>query len=87
MKHTILIADDEENIRLSLRGGLEDEGYNVILASSGDEAQRLIEKQDVDLMLLDIWMPGKDGLQTLEEIKNGGYSFPVIIMTGHGSIE
>jgi len=41
----------------------------------------------VDLLLLDIWMPGKDGLQTLEEIKRDGYSFPVIIMTGHGSIE
>ncbi|HPE45070.1 MAG TPA: response regulator, partial [Deltaproteobacteria bacterium] len=71
MKHTILITDDEENIRLSLKGGLEDEGYNTILASSGEEAQRIIEKQDVDLLLLDIWMPGKDGLQTLEEIKNG----------------
>ena len=87
MKHTILIADDEENIRLSLKGGLEDEGYNTILASSGEEAQKIIEKQDVDLLLLDIWMPGKDGLQTLEEIKHDGYSFPVIIMTGHGSIE
>ncbi|HNQ85899.1 MAG TPA: sigma-54 dependent transcriptional regulator [Deltaproteobacteria bacterium] len=87
MKHTILITDDEENIRLSLKGGLEDEGYNTILASSGEEAQRIIEKQDVDLLLLDIWMPGKDGLQTLEEIKRDGYSFPVIIMTGHGSIE
>ncbi len=87
MKHTILIADDEENIRLSLKGGLEDEGYNTILASSGEEAQKVIEKQDVDLLLLDIWMPGKDGLQTLEEIKRDGYSFPVIIMTGHGSIE
>ena len=87
MKHTILIADDEENIRLSLKGGLEDEGYNTILASSGDEAQKIIEKQDVDLMLLDIWMPGRDGLQTMEEIKRDGYSFPIIIMTGHGSIE
>ncbi|MCU0575418.1 MAG: sigma-54 dependent transcriptional regulator [Desulfobacterota bacterium] len=87
MKYTILIADDEENIRLSLKGGLEDEGYNTILASSGEEAQKIVEKQDVDLLLLDIWMPGKDGLQTLEEIKRDGHAFPVIIMTGHGSIE
>ncbi|HVN72712.1 MAG TPA: sigma-54 dependent transcriptional regulator [Desulfomonilia bacterium] len=87
MKHTILIVDDEENIRLSLKGGLEDEGYNTLLASSGDEALKVIEKQDVDLTLLDVWMPGKDGLQILEEIKAGGYTMPVIIMTGHGSIE
>jgi two-component system nitrogen regulation response regulator NtrX len=87
MKHTILIVDDEENIRLSLKGGLEDEGYNTLLAPSGEDAVRIIEKQDVDLILLDIWMPGKDGLQILEDLKNSGYSIPVIIMTGHGSIE
>ncbi len=87
MKNTILIVDDEDNIRLSLKGGLEDEGYNTLLASSGEEALKIIEKQDVDLILLDIWMPGKDGLQILEEMKNAGFSIPVIIMTGHGSIE
>jgi len=87
MKHTILIVDDEENIRLSLKGGLEDEGYNTLMAPSGEDALRIIEKQDVDLILLDIWMPGKDGLQILEELKNSGYTIPVIIMTGHGSIE
>ena len=87
MKNTILIVDDEENIRLSLKGGLEDEGYNTLLASSGEEGFKIIEKQDVDLMLLDIWMPGKDGLQILEEMKAAGFTIPVIIMTGHGSIE
>ncbi|MGD0822917.1 MAG: sigma-54 dependent transcriptional regulator [Desulfomonilia bacterium] len=87
MKNTILIVDDEENIRLSLKGGLEDEGYNTLLASSGEEGFKIIEKQDVDLILLDIWMPGKDGLQILEEIKAAGFTIPVIIMTGHGSIE
>ncbi|HPS94353.1 MAG TPA: response regulator, partial [Deltaproteobacteria bacterium] len=87
MKHTILIVDDEENIRLSLKGGLEDEGYNTLLAGCGEDAVRIIEKQDVDLILLDIWMPGKDGLQLLEELKNSGFTIPVIIMTGHGSIE
>jgi two-component system nitrogen regulation response regulator NtrX len=87
MKNTILIVDDEENIRLSLKGGLEDEGYNTLLASSGEEGFKIIEKQDVDLILLDIWMPGKDGLQILEEMKAAGFTIPVIIMTGHGSIE
>ena len=87
MKNTILIVDDEENIRLSLKGGLEDEGYNTLLASSGEEGFKIIEKQEVDLILLDIWMPGKDGLQILEEMKAAGFTIPVIIMTGHGSIE
>ncbi|MGC9323146.1 MAG: sigma-54-dependent transcriptional regulator [Desulfomonilia bacterium] len=87
MKHTILIVDDEENIRFSLKGGLEDEGYQTLLAATGEEAMKIIEKQDVDLMLLDIWMPGKDGLQILEELQGLGYMLPVIIMTGHGSID
>jgi two-component system nitrogen regulation response regulator NtrX len=87
MKYTVLIVDDEEKIRLSLKGGLEDEGFHTILVSSGEEALKAIEKQDVDLILLDIWMPGMDGLQALQEIKNNNHDLPVIIMTGHGSIE
>ena len=87
MKHNILIVDDEENIRFSLKGGLEDEGYSTLLADSGEQALKIVEKHDVDLILLDIWMPGIDGLQVLEELKNKGSSVPVIIMTGHGSID
>ncbi len=87
MKRTILIVDDEESIRFSLKGGLEDEGYLTLQAGSGEEALQVIEAHDVDLILLDIWMPGKDGLQILEEIKMSGNQTPVIIMTGHGSID
>jgi two-component system nitrogen regulation response regulator NtrX len=87
MKRTILIVDDEENIRLSLKGGLEDEGYSTVLAPCGEDALKIVERQEVDLMLLDIWMPGKDGLQVLEEMKAAGHQLPVIIMTGHGTIE
>jgi two-component system nitrogen regulation response regulator NtrX len=87
MVHNILIVDDEESIRFSLKGGLEDEGYNTLLADSGEQALQIVENHDVDLILLDIWMPGKDGLQVLEELKNNGSSVPVIIMTGHGSID
>jgi len=87
MKRTILIVDDEENIRISLKGGLEDEGYQTVLAPSGEEALKIIEKQDVDLVLLDIWMRGKDGLQILEELHVNETGLPVIIMTGHGSID
>lgn len=87
MKYTVLIVDDEENIRLSLKGGLEDEGYQTLMASSAEEGLKIVEKQDVDLVLLDIWMPGMDGLQALQEIKQSTPDLPVIIMTGHGSIE
>ncbi len=87
MKRTILIVDDEENIRLSLKGGLEDEGFATVLASCGEDALKIIEGQEIDLVLLDIWMPGKDGLQVLEELHANGYALPVIIMTGHGTIE
>jgi two-component system nitrogen regulation response regulator NtrX len=87
MKRTILIVDDEESIRFSLKGGLEDEGYQTLLAASGEEALEIIERHEVDLVLLDIWMRGKDGLQILEELKKDGFKSPVIIMTGHGSID
>ena len=87
MKRTILIVDDEESIRFSLKGGLEDEGYHTLLAGNGDEAFEIIESSDVDLILLDIWMPGRDGLQIMEDLRKNGNNTPVIIMTGHGSIE
>jgi two-component system, NtrC family, nitrogen regulation response regulator NtrX len=87
MKRTILIVDDEESIRFSLKGGLEDEGYATLLAASGDDALHVIEENEVDLILMDIWMPGKDGLQILEELNGSGSQIPVIIMTGHGSID
>ena len=87
MKHNILIVDDEENIRLSLKGGLEDEGYQIVLAASGEEAFKVLEQTEVDLLLLDIWMPGMDGLTVLERLKKDLPSLPVIIMTGHGSID
>ncbi len=87
MKYTVLIVDDEDNIRLSLKGSLEDEGFYVIQASTGEDALKILEKHDVDIVLLDIWMPGIDGIQTLQEIKKTNPDLPVIIMTGHGSID
>ena len=87
MKRSILIVDDEESIRFSLKGGLEDEGYHALLAANGEEAVQVIEHNEIDLILLDIWMPGKDGLQILEELNKNGFRIPVIIMTGHGSID
>ena len=84
---TILIVDDEPSILQSLSGLLEDEGFEVITASSGYEALKLIEAESPDLVLLDIWMPGIDGIETLQEIKKDNPFIQVIIITGHGTIE
>jgi two-component system nitrogen regulation response regulator NtrX len=84
---TIMIIDDEPNILQSLSGLLMDEGFEVMTASNGYEGLKLIEEEVPDLVLLDIWMPGIDGIETLKEIKQKNPSVPVIIITGHGNIE
>ena len=84
---SILIVDDEISIRESLTGILQDEGFTPISVDSGEKALEKIIEDRPDLILLDIWMPGMDGLETLTKIRN---SFPdqlVVMMSGHGSIE
>jgi len=66
--HTILIVDDESQIRSSLQGVLEDEGYKALLAGSGEECMDTLRHKSVDVVLLDIWLPGVDGLATLEKL-------------------
>jgi len=87
MNPSILIVDDEPSILQSLGGLLTDEGFEVLTASNGYEALKLIEKESPDLVLLDIWMPGLDGIDTLQEIKKNNPYIQVIIITGHGTIE
>ena len=84
---SILIVDDEPSILQSLSGLLSDEGFEVITASNGYEALKTIDDDSPDLVLLDIWMPGMDGIETLKEIKKGNPFIQVIIITGHGTIE
>ncbi|MDX2481297.1 MAG: sigma-54 dependent transcriptional regulator [Desulfuromusa sp.] len=84
---SILIVDDEISICQSLEGILEDEGFRTSFASTGEECLTLIQSEDPDLILLDIWMPGIDGLQTLRKIKQVRPQQLVIMMSGHGSIE
>ena len=84
---SILIVDDEPSILQSLGGLLRDEGYAVITASNGYEALKRIETEAPDLVVLDIWMPGIDGIETLREIKKQHPFLPVVIITGHGNIE
>ena len=83
----ILIVDDEPDIRKSLRGVLEDEGYKVSTAESAESALIELKKRRFDLVLLDIWLPGKDGLAALEEIKKMDAPPEVIMISGHGTIE
>src|SRR4051794_18193633 len=65
MKQTILVVDDEDSIRASLTGILEDEGYETVVARNGEEALAIVQKEMPDLVLLDIWMPKLDGMETL----------------------
>jgi two-component system nitrogen regulation response regulator NtrX len=83
----ILVIDDEENILTSLKGVLVDEGFTVETAKSGPLANPIIKKQLPDLILLDIWMPEEDGLQVLQRLKKENIQCPVIMMSGHGTIE
>jgi two-component system nitrogen regulation response regulator NtrX len=84
---TILIADDEPSILQSLSGLLTDEGFEVVTADNGYEALKVIDAEAPDLVILDIWMPGIDGIETLKEIKKANAVLPVIIITGHGNVE
>ncbi len=84
---TVLVVDDEPSILTSLGGLLSDEGFEVLTATNGYEALKIIESDSPDLVLLDIWMPGLDGIDTLQEIKKNNPNIQVIIITGHGTIE
>ena len=87
MYPAVLIVDDEETIVESLKGILSDDGFEVIHAFNGYEALKKIETESPDIVLLDIWMPGIDGIETLKEIKKMAPNLPVVMITGHGTIE
>ncbi len=87
MSETILIVDDEESIRSSLSGILEDEGYRTRTAVDGVDALAAVQRELPDLVLLDIWMPKLDGLKTLQTMKERYPALTVVMMSGHGTIE
>jgi two-component system nitrogen regulation response regulator NtrX len=87
MNETILVVDDEESICQSLKAILSDEGHQVMVANSGEAAIKIVEEEMPRLVLLDIWLPGIDGLQTLKTIKSEYPDVLVIMMSGHGTIE
>ncbi|MCC6965090.1 MAG: sigma-54-dependent Fis family transcriptional regulator [Nitrospira sp.] len=87
MSASILIVDDEVSILNSLSSILEDEGYDVSVAKSGMEALKHCSVSPPELMMLDIWMPEMDGLETLKRLRELVPNTQVMMMSGHGSIE
>jgi len=87
MNETILVVDDEESICQSLKGILSDEGFEVLTARSGEECLDIIEEELPDLVLLDIWLPGIDGIEILKRIKSKHPQMQIIMISGHGTVE
>ena len=87
MKFTLLVIDDEKNIREGLAANFELEGYAVKTAASGEEGLDLISKGDIDLVITDLRMPGITGEEVLKHVATTTPGIPVIVLTGHGSID
>lgn len=79
----ILIIDDESINAETIMDTLEDVNYQVSLAANAQEAKALIEDQSFDLVMMDVWMPGQDGMSLLEEWINADFSTPIVMMSGH----
>ena len=87
MKHRVLIVDDEAGIRQSLSGILTDEGYEAESVGTGEECLEFLKKRRPDVVLLDVWLPSIDGLETLEKVQALDNPPVVIMISGHGTIE
>lgn len=87
MKKIILIADDEKNIRMTLKQCLDSEEYELVLASNGEEVLELLQDKTFDLILLDIRMPGFSGIEVLRRIRKMECLSAVVIMTAYGTVE
>jgi two-component system, NtrC family, nitrogen regulation response regulator NtrX len=82
----ILIVDDEASIRTTLANILEDEGHRTVLCESGEEAIAQFAREEYDLAILDLWLPGVDGMNVLERLRGSGAP-PVIVISGHGNVD
>ena len=87
MRAKVLIIDDEEGIRSSLKMLFEYEGYEVVLAANGEAGLKIAEREEPDLILLDIKMPQMDGMEVLKRLKGPERSAPVVILSGHGTVQ
>ncbi len=87
-RESILIVDDESDIRTQIQDILSDQGYQVLQAPSAAVARETARRQSVDLALLDIWMPGEDGMSLLRSwLHDDSLEFPILMMSGHGNVE
>jgi two-component system nitrogen regulation response regulator NtrX len=84
---TVLVVDDEKNIRETLKDVLEDEGYKILLAEDGQEALEILKRDSVDVMLLDLWLPKIGGMKVLEKVKKQLGDIEIVIISGHGTID
>jgi two-component system nitrogen regulation response regulator NtrX len=87
MKTSILIVDDDLDVRQSIMDVFSDEGYEVFGAAGGREALTMVNQENIDLIFLDIWMPDLDGMQVLQQLKAVHPDIPVVMISGHGTIE
>jgi two-component system nitrogen regulation response regulator NtrX len=87
VKPTVLIVDDEAGVRRALSGVLRDEGYQVDAVESGEACLDRAVRAPYDVIVLDIWLPGLDGLATLERLRQRHVDAPVVMISGHGNIE
>src|SRR6187401_3258610 len=87
MKSTILIVDDEPGVRSALSGVLRDEGYNVEAVASGEACLDRVTRGAIDLIVLDVWLPGMDGLATLARLRERQVDAQIVLISGHGNIE
>ncbi len=86
-QHRILVVDDEEGIRTSLGQVLTDEGYEVDSVATGEKALQRLREERYHVVLLDVWLPRKDGLEVLQEMRQTGLEAPVVMISGHASID
>jgi len=87
IKDKILVIDDEAGIRSSLKGILEDEGFEVKTTENGEDGLEILKRQNFDLILLDIWLPEMNGIDLLQKIKKSEENLQVVMISGHGTIE
>jgi len=83
----ILVVEDERKVLRSLRRGLEAEGYEVVTAADGEDGYRLAAAEPFDCVVLDLLLPGRDGLQVLTDLRRGGHTLPVLILTARDAVE
>jgi two-component system nitrogen regulation response regulator NtrX len=87
MKPSVLVVDDEAGVRSALSGVLRDEGYAVDSVDSGEACLDRVVRSPYDVIVLDIWLPGMDGLATLARLRERRVDAPVVMISGHGNIE